>query len=117
MNARKFRNALFITSMLALPAIGARAAGPERKVTVDQENLMKLCPEDQQRVLYIADRLEAITRMDRSGLSREERKAVREETRELKHEAAVYDHRAGGTVIYISGAGLLIILIIILILT
>lgn len=117
MNARNFRNALVVTSMMALPAIGAHAAGPERKVTVDQDNLMKLCPEDQQRVLCIADRLEEITNMDRSGLSRHDRKAVREETRELKREAADYDRRAGGTVIYISGAGLLIILIIILILT
>ena len=46
----------------------AMAAGP-RKVTVDQERLAQLPAADQQRVLYIADRLQAITNADRSALN------------------------------------------------
>lgn len=91
------------------------AAGP-KKVTVDRERLALLPPADQQRVLYIADRLEVISSMDRSDLTKEERKALREEVKGLKNEASTYNAAGGGTVIYISSGLLIIILLLIILL-
>lgn len=71
---------------------------------------------DQQRVLYIADRLEAISNMDRSDLTREDRKALREEVNGLKNEASTYNADGGGTVIHISSGLLIIILLLIILL-
>jgi hypothetical protein len=93
----------------------AFAGEPASKIHIDQDNLAKLSPADQDRVLCIAERLETITAMDRSALSREERKALRMETRELKREAELFNR--DGTVIYFSAGTLIIILLLILILT
>jgi hypothetical protein len=102
--------------LLALwPASFAFAGEPAKKIRVDQENLAKLSPADQDRVLCIAERLENIAEMDRSTLSDEERKALRTETRELKREADLFNR--DGTVIYFSAGTLIIILLLILILT
>jgi len=92
----------------------ARATSP-RKVTIDQQNLMKLALADQQRVLCIADRLEEITAMDRSTMGRMERKALRSELSALKGEADGYNRAGGGNVVYISGAGLIIIILLLII--
>lgn len=108
---------LVLASALLLSAIPAVAApeNKERQVRVDQENLAKLPLEDQQRVLYIADRLETIAHMDRSAMSRTERRAIRAELKGLKQEAEHYNR--GGTTIYLStGAIIIIILLLIIIL-
>lgn len=112
-----FKYTIIALGLVVLPSMSASAERPERNVTVDQERLARLSVADQERVCCIAERLEEITDMDRSALDRADRKALRAETRSLKAEATAYNHRAGGTVIYISGAGLLILLIIILLLT
>lgn len=91
------------------------SASEPKSIRIDQENLARLSPADQARVLAIADRLETITAMDRSALSRDERNCLREETRELKRDASAFNR--DGTVIYISAGTLIIILLIILILT
>lgn len=83
-------------------------------IRINQENLAKLSPADQARVLTIVDRLETITAMDRSDLTRAERGSLRQETRELRNEARAYNR--GGTVVYISAGTIIIILLIILIL-
>lgn len=93
----------------------AFAGEPASKIHIDQENLAKLSLADQDRVLCIAERLETITAMDRSTITREERKALREETRELKREADLFNR--DGTVIYFSAGTIIIILLLILILT
>ncbi len=104
--------AITATSVVATPAT---AAGP-RKVTVDQERLARLPAADQERVLYIADRLEAISNIDRSDLTRQEREALREEVKGLKNEANAYNADGGGTVIYISSGLIIIILLLIILL-
>ena len=104
---------IVIAGVLPTPAL---AAGP-RNVTVDQVNLHKLSPADQQRVLIIVDRLEEISTIDRGALSRDERRSLRSEVRALKHEADAYNRAGGGTVIYISAGTIIIILLILLIIT
>ena len=105
---------LAIMSLVTLwPASSAFAGEPVKKIRIDQENLSKLSLADQDRVLCIAERLEAIAEMDRSMLNRDERKALRQETRALKHEADAFNR--SGTVLYISATTIIIILLIILI--
>lgn len=92
-------------------------ATESKPIRVDQENLAKLEPADQARVLAIVDRLETITAMDRSELTPAERKCLREETRELKQEVNTFNNSGGGPVIYISVFTVIIILLIIIIVT
>jgi hypothetical protein len=101
--------------LAAAPVQFAVAGEPTPKIVVNQENLAKLSPADQERVLVIADRLETITTMDRSELTSSERKALRTEARQLKEEAREFNR--GGEVIYISAGTIIIILLLILILT
>ncbi len=100
------------TLLFAMPVT---AAAP-KKVTIDHQNLLKLAPADQQRVLCIADRLDEITAMDRSSMERVDRKALRSELRALKNEADAYNRDGGGTVIYFSSAAIIIIIILLIIL-
>ena len=104
---------------LAIATMGvsqsAVAASP-KKVTVDQERLALLPLADQQRVLCIADRLEAITNTDRTDLTRQERKALRSELNGLKTEVSSYNEAAGGAVVYISGLSIILIIILLIIL-
>lgn len=104
--------AITATSLVGTPAM---AAGP-KKVTVDQERLALLPPADQQRVLCIADRLDAISNIDRGDLTQQERKALREEVKGLKNEVSTYNAAGGATVIYISSGLLIIILLLIILL-
>lgn len=108
-----FLAASFILAML--PATYAADTSPREKVYVNMENLARLSAADQDRVLCIAERLETIANTDRSTLTREERKALRAETRELKQQADLFNR--DGTVIYFSAGTLIIILLLILILT
>jgi hypothetical protein len=92
------------------------SASDEKPIRINYENLAKLDPVDQARVLAIAERLETITAMDRSELTSAERKCLRVETRELNREAKAYNRHVGGPVLYISAGTIIIILLIILIL-
>ncbi|HRH37434.1 MAG TPA: hypothetical protein PK760_03765 [Flavobacteriales bacterium] len=114
----KTTKAIFTALLCAmLCTSSSQAAGiPPRKITVDATALAKLPATDQQRVLYIADRLETITNTDHHSLSRDERQALRAETKALKAEADMYNAAGGGTVVYISGAGLIIIILLLIIL-
>ena len=62
-------------SAACICTVPAMAIGP-KKVTVDQNNLSKLPPADQERVLAIADRMESITAIDRGTLTKDERAAL-----------------------------------------
>lgn len=109
---------MFTIAVLFVGLVPTTTAGPSKlKVTVDQDRLATLSPIDQQQILCIAERVEDIAAMDRNALSREERRALRSELNTLKCEAEAYNQDAGGTVIYISGAGLILLIILILILT
>ena len=90
--------------MLGLSANTVSAASTKDKVemTVDQKARMEV----------ITNRVEEIKAMDKSHLSRSERKELRKELKEMKKEA-----RAMGGGIYLSvGAIIIIILLLILIL-
>lgn len=99
---------------LAITAAAQAAPVGERKVVVDQERLRTMSPSDQQAVLDLQERLEAILATDRSMLTTEERKELRAEYKGLKQE--MKEHNAGGTVIYLSTAGIIIILLLLIIL-
>lgn len=101
---------------IALTTIGQLSAMPrgDRHVVVDQEKLSTLPAADQIAVLSIQSRLEDILATDRSTLTKPERQALRSEYRELKRDMDRYN--AGGTVIYISTAGIIIILLLLIIL-
>lgn len=85
-----------------------------REVRIDQENFAKLSPEQQEGVLMLKERMEALMVIDRSTLDRSERAELRSEWKVLKHEMNAYN--GGGTVIYLSTAGIIIILLLLIIL-
>jgi hypothetical protein len=89
-------------------------AGPGKEVTLNTENLAKLDPVQQERAVYIADRLNTIAAMDVQDLDRTERKELRAEVKALGREAK--DLNRGGTVIYLSTAGIIIIVLLLIIL-
>ena len=86
--------------------------GPKRVASIDQEKLRELSVADQERVICIVDRMNEIANIDRNALSKSDRKALREEMRTLKNEAAQYE----GYVIYVSIGALILILLLILLL-
>ncbi|MBS1581322.1 MAG: hypothetical protein JST66_03885 [Bacteroidetes bacterium] len=109
-----------IPSMIAVSAMGlflltarpAQAAPPE-KIAINEARFAQLDPADQQRVLAVKERLEAIAAVDRSTLTRAEKRELRAEARAARAEADALNR--GGTVIYLStGAIILILLLIIL---
>ncbi len=117
MNTLKSLLRTVVLTLCIIPtARTAQSVDPTGPIRINQENLAKLSPAEQARVLAIADRLEAITEMDRTQLNRDERSALRTETRQpKKREAAAFNDR--GPVLYISAVTLLIILPIVLIVT
>lgn len=112
---RSIPHTLFLASFMTL-TVPAIAGGPVRNVTIHEEHLAKLSEADQQRALAIRDRLEEMMATDRTAMDRSEKRAMREEVRSLKAEAEVLNQRAGGSVIYISTAGLIIIILLLIIL-
>lgn len=115
--AKHLHRILIIMLCLGSFTHAALATEPEDPVRINYENLAKLSPADQERALEVACRLETISTMDRSTLTRAERKALRVETRELKREVTVLNKSGGGTVLYISASTIIIILLIILLVT
>lgn len=107
--------AVLLSSFLgAAPTVSA--IGPVKNVSLNEEYLARLTPADQARATAVKDRLEAIMAMDRSAMDRAEKRAMREEVRVLKGEAEALNERADGSVIYISTAGLIIIILLLIIL-
>lgn len=105
-----------LAAALVLVAAPAAANGPVKRVSINDRHLAALPPADQERALAIRDRLEAIMAMDRQDMDRAERRSIRAEVRSLKAEAGELNKRAGGTVLYISTAGIIIILLLLIIL-
>jgi hypothetical protein len=92
----------------------AMASGPEKEIRINEENFALLSEVEQQRVLEIKDRLEAIQNADRKSMTKEERKEMRSEMKELTKE--VKQINAARPVIYISASALLIIILLIILL-
>jgi hypothetical protein len=91
---------LFTSIPLAASATEPRAKGPDPEPTE--------IPVEVQEML---DRIEEIKEMDRSALSRAEKKELRKELREMKKEV-----RAKGYGIYLSAGAIILILLLIILL-
>ena len=105
---------LFTFVLVLLFNTPAMAGGPGREVTIDAENFARLSEAEQQHVLDVQSRLETIYNIDRSQLTKEEKRELRSELKELKKE--VKRINAQGPVIYISLTLLLVIVLLILLL-
>lgn len=108
---------LVLSAALAatVPAFANAAQIGERTVVIHQERFERLSEEDQRAVLELQQRLETLLATDRSALSASERSALRKDFKEMKAEMKSYK-AAGGSVIYISTAGLIIIILLLIIL-
>jgi hypothetical protein len=101
-----------VTMLLTLAAFSSRAATTiDNKLT--KEAIAGMTPEQKQvRIEEIKQRVNEIRSMDKSHLSRQERKELRVELRGLKHQA----NELGGGIYLSVGAIIIIILLLILIL-
>ena len=105
------------TLMLALAtatlfSASAFASEPKPEFRINEENFAKLNTQEQERVLEIGARWEAIANMDRSELDRSDRKELRAEVKALKAEAKTFNR--DGTVIYLSTAAIIIIILLLI---
>ena len=103
---------LFASGALVANTSASAADLPGREVRINEERLAELPMVEQQRVLEIKDRLEAIIATDRSSLDPAQRAELRTEWKELKGEMKEYN--GNGSVIYISTAGLIIIILLLI---
>lgn len=102
---------LIIFLLLSLPAISA--TDPNDKVAEKDE----VQPYTKEEVMAIEARIMEIKDMDKSELTRDEKKALRMELREMRKDIRERDehrHRSGG--IFISTGAIIIILLLIIIL-
>ena len=105
--------ALLLTcSALLTTSPSTASTGTGREVRINTENFDKLSAQEQQRVLEIKGRLEVILATDRSTLDRAQRDAMRTEWKNLRSE--MRDNGWHGSVIYISTAGLIIIILLLI---
>jgi len=103
---KKIIYSLVLVFTMAISANTVSAADNNDKVKTEMTAEQKI------RLKRITDRVEEIKALDKSDLSKTERKALRKELKELKQEA-----RAMGGGVYLSvGAIIIIILLLILIL-
>lgn len=103
-------------NLLALLMLCLVFAGPVHAVTIDpkpkSEKPIELTPEQKARLEAIKNRVDEIKAMDKSNLTKAERKALKEELKGMKKEAKAI---RGG--VYLSlGAIIIIILLLILLL-
>ncbi len=112
MKTARSNSLMLIVAGTLLMATPAMADGPNHRI--DQANLAKLAPAQQERVQQIAERWEAIAAMDRSDLDRADRKELRSEVKALKAEARELNR--DGTVIYLSSAAIIIIILLLILL-
>ncbi|HRD51380.1 MAG TPA: hypothetical protein PKY96_01900 [Flavobacteriales bacterium] len=103
-----------LTFIAAVPA--PACAAPKKEVAVDAERLALLSEADRTHVLDLQLRMDRLIAIDRTEITAEERRALRADWKGMKHEMNELNARSGGTVIYISTAGLIILLLILIIL-
>lgn len=101
--------ALATATLFSAPAF---ASEPKPEFRINEENFAKLDAAQQQRVLEIGARWEAISNIDRSDLDRMDRKELRAEVKALKAEAKTFNR--DGTVIYLSTAAIIIIILLLI---
>ena len=103
---KKFIYSLVLVFTMAISANTVSAADKNDKVKTEMTAEQKI------QLKRITDRVEEIKSMDKSDLSKDEKKALRKELKELKREA----NAMGGGVYLSVGAIIIIILLLILIL-
>jgi hypothetical protein len=112
MNMFNGRSLVLAMSLLTFPLAQAADGEPRQVARINEEKIGELSKADQERVTCIVERMNEIASIERSALSARDRKALREEMRALKDDAAQYD----GYVIYVSLGALILILVLILLL-
>lgn len=110
MKTHRFLAATLAAGLLSMSA----QATPSREVIIDNDRFEQLTCEEQAHVLDIKSRLETILATDRSQLDATERKTLRSDWKALKEEMAEVNR--DGSAIYISTAGLIIIILLLIIL-
>lgn len=108
-----FKSTLFALTMLFLVSFNANSASFSRVATTPpSETTNELTEEQKARLQAIQNRVEEIKAMDRSALTKAEKKALKKELKDMKKEAKAI---RGG--VYLSvGAIIIIILLLILLL-
>lgn len=105
---------LLVASAFFMSMACHAAEPPKREVRINDEHFSALTLVEQQRVLEIKYRLESIIAIDRTSMEPAQRAQLRNEWRMLKGEMKEYDRN--GSVIYISTAGIVIIILVLIIL-
>lgn len=95
---------LLTTGTMAMADSGNKSDGNKDKI--------ELTEAQQERLVEMEARVEEIKAMDLMSMSKDERKDIREELKEMKAEA-----RATGSGVYISVGAIIIILLILILLT
>jgi hypothetical protein len=119
MNMHNHRNALTTLAactalFLATPTMASTAKPGSKEVHINAEHLATLSATEQQRVLDLRDRLEAVLATDKTTLSAADRTELRAEWKSLKKE--MREVNRAGNAIYISTGGLIIIILLLIIL-
>lgn len=105
---------LLSTFLVAASLSNAVGGSGGKEVLIDSARFVSLSTEDQARVTDLKVRMETLMNTDRSQLDRDDRQALRKEWKALKGE--MKEVNRGGTVVYISTAGIIIILLLLIIL-
>ena len=112
MKTTNTRSVLLAFAAASLFASSSYAEGSKASYKINEANFKKLNEHDQQRVMEITARWDAIAHMDRSDLNNAERKELREEVKALKAEAKTYNRH--GAVVYFSAASIIIIILLLI---
>ena len=103
---------LFTLSSINVSATSHISLDPGDNAKTIKERISKMTPEQKDaRAAEIKVRVQEIKSMDKSQLTSEQRKALRKELRAMKKEAK----QMGPTYVYISGAGVILIIILLII--
>lgn len=106
---------ILLSTFLVAASLGQVVGAPGGKeVLIDSARFAALPADEQARVTDLKLRMETLMSTDRSQLDHADRRALRKEWRALKGE--MNELNRGGTVVYISTAGIIIILLLLIIL-
>lgn len=116
MDSRKLISRTLVVLTFSSPMAQPTADAANKEVIVNAELLSGLPAEDRSQVIDLQHRMESLLATDRATLTPVQRRALRSEWKSMKQEMNEVNARSGGTVIYISTAGIIIILLLLIIL-
>lgn len=106
---------LFVLSSFSAKAIDLPFAD-KPSIEINQEAFEQLDDATQQQVLVLTARLSEIYDMDRSELTKSERKAIKKELSQIKKDIEEINETShGGHVVYLSTGGLIILILLLII--